>query len=43
MTTSAITQGSRIRQSNLGVKIHDVKDPGSIWARSNRCCLRFSH
>ncbi len=28
MTTSAITQGFRICQSNLGVKIHDVKDPG---------------
>ncbi len=28
MTTSAITQGLKICQSNLGVKIHDVKDPG---------------
>ncbi len=28
MTTSAITQGFRICQSNLGVKIHDIKDPG---------------
>ena len=28
MTTSAITQGFRICQSNLGAKIHDVKDPG---------------
>jgi glycosyltransferase involved in cell wall biosynthesis len=28
MTTSAITQGFRICQSNMGVKIHDVKDPG---------------
>jgi glycosyltransferase involved in cell wall biosynthesis len=28
MTTSAITQGFRICQSNLGVKINDVKDPG---------------
>jgi glycosyltransferase involved in cell wall biosynthesis len=28
MTTSAITQKFRICQSNLGVKIHDVKDPG---------------
>jgi glycosyltransferase involved in cell wall biosynthesis len=28
MTTSAITRGFRICQSNLGVKIHDVKDPG---------------
>jgi glycosyltransferase involved in cell wall biosynthesis len=28
MTTSAITQGFNICQSNLGVKIHDVKDPG---------------
>jgi glucosylglycerate synthase len=28
MTTSAITQNFRICQSNLGVKIHDVKDPG---------------
>ncbi len=28
MSTTAITQGFRICQSNLGVKIHDVKDPG---------------
>jgi glycosyltransferase involved in cell wall biosynthesis len=28
MTTSAIAQGFRICQSNLGAKIHDVKDPG---------------
>ena len=28
MTTSAITQDFRICQSNLGVKIHDAKDPG---------------
>ena len=28
MTTNAITQGFRICQSNLGVKIHDAKDPG---------------
>lgn len=28
MTTTAITQGFRICQSNLGVKIHDIKDPG---------------
>ncbi len=28
MTTSAITHGFKICQSNLGVKIHDVKDPG---------------
>ncbi len=28
MTTHAITQGFRICQSNLGVKIHDAKDPG---------------
>ncbi len=28
MTTSAMTQGFRICQSNLGVKIHDGKDPG---------------
>ena len=29
MTTTAITQGFRICQSNLGVKVHDPKDPGS--------------
>jgi glucosylglycerate synthase len=28
MTTNAITQEFRICQSNLGVKIHDAKDPG---------------
>ncbi len=28
MTTNAVTQGFKICQSNLGVKIHDVKDPG---------------
>ncbi|MGQ9672437.1 MAG: glycosyltransferase [Candidatus Aminicenantales bacterium] len=28
MTTTAITQGFRICQANLGVKIHDAKDPG---------------
>jgi len=28
MTTNAITQGFRICQANLGVKVHDVKDPG---------------
>ena len=28
MTTSAVTQGFKICQSNLGVKIHDAKDPG---------------
>lgn len=28
MTTNAVTHGFRICQSNLGVKIHDVKDPG---------------
>jgi glycosyltransferase involved in cell wall biosynthesis len=28
MTISAITQGFRICQSNLGAKIHDAKDPG---------------
>jgi len=28
MTTNAITQNFRICQSNLGAKIHDVKDPG---------------
>ncbi|MBN2031868.1 MAG: glycosyltransferase [Deltaproteobacteria bacterium] len=28
MTTNAITQNFRIGQSNLGVKIHDAKDPG---------------
>ena len=28
MTTNAVNQGFRICQSNLGVKIHDAKDPG---------------
>jgi glycosyltransferase involved in cell wall biosynthesis len=28
MTTSAITHGFKLCQSNLGVKVHDVKDPG---------------
>ncbi len=28
MTTTAITQGFRICQASLGVKIHDAKDPG---------------
>ena len=28
MTTRAVTHGFRICQSNLGVKIHDVKDRG---------------
>jgi len=28
MTTKAVTGGFRICQSNLGVKIHDAKDPG---------------
>lgn len=28
MTTTAITQGFRICQSDLGIKIHDIKDPG---------------
>ncbi len=28
MTTNAITQGFHVCQSNLGVKIHDAKDPG---------------
>jgi glycosyltransferase involved in cell wall biosynthesis len=28
MTISAVTQGFKICQSNLGVKIHDAKDPG---------------
>jgi len=29
MTTHAITRGFRICQANLGVKVHDPKDPGS--------------
>ena len=32
MTISAITQGFRICQSNLGAKIHDAKDPGQHLA-----------
>jgi glucosylglycerate synthase len=28
MTTTAITQGFKVCQANLGVKIHDAKDPG---------------
>jgi glycosyltransferase involved in cell wall biosynthesis len=28
MTTNAVTHGFRMCQSNLGAKIHDVKDPG---------------
>jgi len=28
MTTTAITQGFKLCQSNLGAKIHDAKDPG---------------
>jgi len=28
MTTTAVTQGFRICQSDLGIKIHDAKDPG---------------
>jgi hypothetical protein len=28
MTTGALARGLRVCQSNLGVKIHDVKDPG---------------
>ncbi len=28
MTTNAITHGYKVCQSNLGVKIHDAKDPG---------------
>jgi hypothetical protein len=28
MTTNAVTQNFRVAQSNLGVKIHDAKDPG---------------
>jgi len=32
MTTSAITQGFRVCQSNLGVKIHDAKDPAQHLA-----------
>jgi hypothetical protein len=29
MTTTAVTQGFRVCQSNLGVKIHDAKDPAA--------------
>jgi glycosyltransferase involved in cell wall biosynthesis len=29
MTTTAITQGFKVCQSNLGVKIHDAKDPAA--------------
>ncbi|MCB2226811.1 MAG: glycosyltransferase family 2 protein [Desulfarculaceae bacterium] len=29
MTTSAITQGFKICQANLGLKVHDAKDPAS--------------
>jgi glycosyltransferase involved in cell wall biosynthesis len=32
MTTSAVTGGFKIGQSNLGVKIHDAKDPGTHLA-----------
>jgi hypothetical protein len=32
MTTSAITGGFKMGQSNLGVKIHDAKDPGTHLA-----------
>jgi hypothetical protein len=32
MTTTAITEGFRICQSAMGVKIHNVKDPGSDLA-----------
>ncbi|MFH1487687.1 MAG: glycosyltransferase family 2 protein [Pseudomonadota bacterium] len=32
MTTNAITQNFRICQANLGVKIHDAKDPGQHLA-----------
>jgi hypothetical protein len=32
MTTSAIVNNFRICQSNLGVKVHDAKDPGSQLA-----------
>lgn len=32
MTTSAITGGFKMGQSNLGVKIHDAKDPGTQLA-----------
>ncbi|KIX14822.1 glycosyltransferase [Dethiosulfatarculus sandiegensis] len=29
MTTTALTEGFKVCQSNLGVKIHDAKDPGA--------------
>ena len=29
MTTSAVTQGFKICQANLGIKVHDAKDPAS--------------
>ena len=32
MTTSAIVNGFKLCQSNLGVKIHDAKDPGTHLA-----------
>ncbi|MEW5914587.1 MAG: glycosyltransferase [Thermodesulfobacteriota bacterium] len=32
MTTSAITGGFKLCQSNLGVKVHDAKDPGQHLA-----------
>ena len=32
MTTSAVTGGYKICQSNLGVKVHDAKDPGTHLA-----------
>ena len=32
MTTSAVTAGYKICQSNLGVKVHDAKDPGTHLA-----------
>jgi len=38
MTTNAVTQNFRICQSNLGVKIHDAKDPQST---SGPCFARW--
>ena len=32
MTTSAVTAGYKVCQSNLGVKVHDAKDPGTHLA-----------
>ena len=32
MTTTAVAQGFRVCQANLGVKIHDAKDPGQHLA-----------